>query len=84
MVVVSFYLNRRFFPTPYPVRRIAEYVVLALLIYGASVLVDRQGAPAVVRYAINLVLLAAYTLYAVRRERIDVKGLLRSVLHRGR
>ena len=84
MVVVSFYLNRRFFPTPYPVRRIAEYVVLALLIYEASVLVDRQGAPAVVRYAINLVLLAAYTLYAVRRERIDVKGLLRSVLHRGR
>ncbi len=84
MVVVSFYLNRRFFPTPYPVRRIAEYVVLALLIYGASVLVDRQGAPAVARYAINLVLLAAYTLYAVRRERIDVKGLLRSVLHRGR
>ena len=84
MVAVSYYLNRRFFPTPYPVRRIAEYVLLALLVYGVSVFMDRSVCSAVARYAINLLLLAGYTCYAVRRERIDVKGLIRSILHRGR
>ncbi len=34
-------------------------------------------------YAFNILLFAFYAAYLVRRERIDVRALLRSVLKRG-
>ena len=47
MVAVSFWLNRRFYPMPYQTGRILGYVALALVLYGVSVVVDDQVAPAV-------------------------------------
>ena len=81
MVVVSLWLNRRYFPTPYDFRRIAEYVVIGVAFYFASEWLLRYGEPTtVVRYGVNVVLVAAYLLFAVWREKIDVGGLVRSVL----
>ena len=83
MVVVSLWLNRRYFPTPYDFRRIAEYVVIGVAFYFASEWLLLYGEPTtVVRYGVNVVLVAAYLLFAVWREKIDVGGLVRSVILR--
>ena len=81
MVVVSYYLNRRYFPTPYDVRRIAEYVVLgvALFFVSEALLPHVSG---VVEYAMNIVIFLLFVAYAVWREKIDVRALMRSALRR--
>lgn len=83
MVAVSFYLNRRFYPTPYPVRRIAELVAVALGAYFLSGLFARRVPLTGWQYVFNLTLLAGYLGYVVRRERIDVGALMRAVFKRG-
>ena len=81
MVAVSYYLNRRYFPTPYDVRRIAEYVVLgvALFFVSEALLPHVSG---VVEYAMNIVIFLLFVAYAVWREKIDVRALMRSALRR--
>ena len=83
MVAVSWWLNRRFFPTPYDWRRIGEYVVVALaLFFGAEALdgaIDNKW----ITYTFHTVFFAGYLAYAVRRERIDLGAMVRSVLRRG-
>ena len=68
---------------PYQTGRILGYVALALALYGASVVVDEHVAPAVPRYVCYAALLLLYFYYAVRREKIDLRALVRSVMHRG-
>ncbi len=79
MVVVSYALNRKLFPTPYPLARIGEYVGLALLIYGASIAIGDIG-PAT--YAVSAMLLSLYALFAIKREKIDINSLIKSILRR--
>ncbi|MFR9527736.1 MAG: polysaccharide biosynthesis C-terminal domain-containing protein [Rikenellaceae bacterium] len=79
MVVVSYSLNRRLFPTPYPLRRIGEYVGLALALYALSVWMDPHVG-GVWLYVINALILSLYVFYAVVREKIDVVGLVCSML----
>ena len=81
MVVVSYYLNRRFFPTPYDVRRIAEYVVLgvALFFVSEALLPYVSG---VVEYGMNIIIFSLFVAYAVWREGIDVRALAGSALRR--
>ena len=81
MVGVSWWLNRRFFPTPYDLRRIAEYVALGVTLFLASEAFIRTAEPAAtLLFAVNVVLFTAFVAFAVWREKIDVKGLVRSVL----
>jgi O-antigen/teichoic acid export membrane protein len=81
MVGVSYYLNRRYFPTPYDVRRIVEYVVLGIALFGLSeALLPYVGE--VVRYGVNILIFASFVAYAVWREKIDVKAMLRTALRR--
>ena len=83
MVVVSLWLNRRYFPTPYDFGRIAEYVVAGVALYLASEALLHYGSPTVVvRYGVNVMLFVAFVVFAVWREKIDVGGLLRSVMRK--
>ena len=68
MVGVSYYLNRRYFPTPYDLGRIAQYVALALGLYFVSEMTVGQNDNMVLRYGVNIGLLAVYGAYAVWRE----------------
>ena len=80
MVAVSWWLNRRFFPTPYDWRRIGEYVVTALAVFFVC---ERAGAITGniwLSYTFNIVAFAGYAAYLVRREHIDLKAMLRSAL----
>lgn len=82
MVAVSWWLNRRFYPTPYNWRRIGEYVAVALTAFFAAEGVTAVAGNMLVAYAFNIVIFAAYALYLVRRERIDVGAMIRAVLRR--
>ena len=80
MVVVSYRLCQRHSPTPYDLRRIFLYVAVAALLWGGSLLTAELQP--IAKYLINGALLALFVAFAVRRERINVGGLLRSVLRR--
>ena len=81
MVAVSWWLNRRFFPTPYDFKRIAEYVVLGVALFFVSEGFIRVAEPSVVvLLGVNAMLFATFVAYAVWREKIDLKGLIRSIL----
>ena len=82
MVAVSWWLNRRFYPTPYDWRRIGEYVAAALAVFAMCEAVTACGGNKLIAYAFNIVLFAAYALYLVRRERIDVSALVKAALKR--
>ena len=82
MVVVSWWLNRRYFPTPYAWGRMGEYVVTALVTFGAAEGVAAAADNMFISYTFNIMALAAYVTYLVRRERIDVGAMVRSVLKR--
>ena len=82
MVAVSWWLNRRFYPTPYDWRRIGEYVAAALAVFAVCEAVTACGGNKLIAYAFNIVLFAAYVLYLVRRERIDVAALVKAALKR--
>ena len=80
MVAVSIVLNRLYYPTPYAFGRMAEYVVVALVLFvvGEAVVFDEVYA----RYTFGGLLFVIYLIYAVWREKIDVKGLVRSMIKR--
>ncbi len=82
MVAVSYYLNCRFFPTPYDLRRIGEYIALGLGLFGLSEVIYPLLGGEMLKYLVNVALLSIYLVYAVRREKIDLNGLLNSVLRR--
>ncbi len=82
MVLVSYALMRRYFPVPYDLKRIGEFVGVALLLF---VVAERAAAllPSTVgSYALNTLLIAGYVAYLVRREGIDVKGMVKALLRR--
>ncbi len=82
MVAVSWWLNRRCFPTPYDWPRIGEYAAAALAVFFLCEGVLRVAGCAAVGYAFDCVMFAAYLAYVVRRERIDVGALVRAALKR--
>ena len=83
MVAMSYYLMRRYYPVQYDVRRIAEYVVAGVALYLAAEVFAEQCQPrAVVQYGVNVVLMVAYFAYAVWREKIDLKAMVRAILKR--
>lgn len=75
MLLLSYGLNRRYFPTPYNLRRIGEYFLLGALLYGVTFLTGSWSLWP--KYALYTVLLAGFGLYGLRREGISPAELLR-------
>ena len=83
MVAVSWWLNRRYFPTPYDWRRMGEFTAVALvLFYGCEALYARIE-NITISYSFNIVAFGAYLAYLVLREKIDLRAMLRAALKRG-
>ncbi|MBR4995401.1 MAG: lipopolysaccharide biosynthesis protein [Alistipes sp.] len=79
MVAVSYYLNRRYFPTPYDIGRIVGYVALALALYFASELTVGDCPNMVLRYGVNIALLALYGGYAIWREGVIARLKIKKI-----
>ena len=82
MVAISYWLNRRYFPTPYDLPRMGEFVAVGGAIYVASEAFTHYVGDSLASFGVNVVLFSLFVLYAVRREKIDVGGLLRAILRR--
>ena len=83
MVAVSWWLNRRFFPTPYAWGRIGEYVITALAVFFTCEAFAATAGNKAAGYAFNIVAFVSYAAYLVRRERIDLGAMVRAALRRG-
>ncbi len=83
MVAVSYSLNRRHYPVPYDLRRIGTYAALGAAVYlAASALSAFSGVNLWLGYFVNIALIAIFAVYVLRREKIDVRGLVSSILKR--
>ena len=82
MVALSYYFNRKHFPTPYDLRRIGGYFLLGGGCYALGFLSIEL--PVMAKYCVNLLLVSLFALYVVRRERIDVAGVFKSIIKRVR
>ncbi|MDD3108358.1 MAG: oligosaccharide flippase family protein [Alistipes sp.] len=80
MVLLSYYLCRRHYPIPYDLRRIGSYFLWGGVAYGLSLL--SRELPVGLHYGCNLLLLAGFIGYVLYIEKIDLRGVLRAVLHR--
>ena len=80
MVAVSLTMNRLCYPTPYEFGRIAEYVVLALLLFFVAELLGVESI--IVKYTVSTAVLVTYMAYVVHREKIDVKAFVKAILRR--
>lgn len=78
MVAISYYLNRKYFPTPYDLRRLGEYALLGALLFCFGYL--SAELPIVLKYLCNLALLTIFVLYAIKREQIEVWRLVKSIV----
>ncbi|MFR9566146.1 MAG: oligosaccharide flippase family protein [Rikenellaceae bacterium] len=83
MCAVSYYLCMRHYPTPYNIRRIVEYVALALLLYaGCEYIAEHHTLDILTSSAISVVAITIYSLFAIWHEKIDVVAMLRSIIKR--
>ena len=78
MVVWSYALCRRHYPIPYDLRRIGEYFAVTVAIYAASEY-GLQPLGESIHLVGNIVLFTAAICFAIWREKIDIKALMRAV-----
>ena len=79
MVVWSYTLCRKHYPIPYDLKRMGEYVMLTAAIYCTSEYAF-SGVDDNMHTALNVLLFMVAIAYAVWREKIDVKGLVRAAI----
>lgn len=79
MVVWSYTLCRKHYPIPYDLKRMGEYVVLTAAIYCTAEYAF-SGVDDNMHTALNVLLFMVAIAYAVWREKIDVKGLVRATI----
>ena len=79
MVVWSYMLCRKYYPMPYDLRRIGEYVALTALLYLFSELALPHLGHGL-WLGLNVVLFSTMLLYAIWREKIDVVALAKAAL----
>ena len=82
MVAVSIVLNRIYYPTPYKFGRMLEYVVLALAIFFVAEQFELQNVW--LHYTVSTLFIVIYLAYAVWREKIDVRAMVKHFLRRGK
>ena len=71
MVAVSYGLCRKYFPIPYNLKRIGLYCVLGATLYGVGMLAN-EHLPRVVSAAVDLLLLAGFAIFVLKKEKIKI------------
>lgn len=84
MVAVSFALTRKFYPVPYELGRIGEYVAVALGCFFVGEALSRSMGSPLITFSSATLLVGLYAAYLVWREKIDLGALMRSILKRKR
>ena len=80
MVVSSWLFSRKRYPIPYDLRRIGEYLLVGGVLYGVGRLCD--GQIGVVRYSVSAAAVLLFGVYALRREKIDPRAMIKAIIKR--
>lgn len=75
MVVLSLWLNQRYYPIKYQFGRIALYLAVGGGLYVASL--SYIDAAAFVKYPLSIVLIISFIAFAMRLEKINLRTILR-------
>jgi len=81
MVVVTYFVGRKYYPVPYPVKKILTYLTIMLLLFGAKTGVDSitAGWSHASRFGVRVtsatVLMGFFLLLVARVERAELKGM---------
>ena len=66
-MVLSYFFGQKYYPIKYPLKSIAVYVVLALLLF-AGMTWSNEKLPMAASLGVNTVLLIVYAVYVVRHD----------------
>ncbi len=75
MMVISYFLGRKFYPVPYNLRRIGTYFSIVIVLYIVSLFSSSQ--PFLIRYTINTILLMVFLFSVYKKEKYQLKGLFK-------
>lgn len=83
MAAISFGLGQKYYPVPYPTRRIASYLALALTAYFSSELIrENFDLSTPLRLLTNTAIFIGYLFILYKMEEKEVKPLLNQVKNR--
>ena len=68
ITLLSYFIGQRKYPIRYDVRGMAVYLLLAGVLYAASVGIGQAGLPVAVRLLLNTVLLLLFVVYLVKKD----------------
>lgn len=80
MVIFSYVLNRKYCPVPYDLPRIGTYFLFGAALYGIGVACIHL--PLWPRYLICFALVVIFALCSLKKEHIDLTGILRRMVAR--
>jgi len=81
MVVVSYFVGRKYYPIPYPVKKILTYLTVMLLLFFLKVGIDRltKGLSHVpqlsIRFVSATVLMGLFLVLVLKVEKAELKGI---------
>jgi O-antigen/teichoic acid export membrane protein len=75
MMVVSYFLGQKYYPVPYPVKRILTYFLIAFVIYFISIYTNTLAMA--LKYLINTILLFAFFASVFMLEKSELKSLFK-------
>lgn len=75
MMIVSYKLGQRYFPVPYPWKKMIAYVVICILIFGLHQLVRYFSPSVLLTHITGLILLAGFGLFILKIERKEFQKL---------
>lgn len=74
MMVISYFLGKKYFPIPYDLKRIGVYFSIALGLYLISSITS--GKPVFIHYSVNTVLFGLFLFSVYKLEKISFRNIL--------
>lgn len=75
MVIISYFMGKKFYPVPYDLKRIGIYFLVAISLYALSVYTSGLGD--VLKYGLNTILMGIFFASVYHFEKNEVRKLLR-------
>jgi O-antigen/teichoic acid export membrane protein len=75
VLTISYFLGNKYYPVPYPLKRIATYFGIALILYFVSLLFTHFQP--VVKYFAGIVFIAVFAGFVYLFEKKELKGLFK-------
>lgn len=78
IMVASWLIGRKYYPLPYPIRRIGFYTLLAAALWGVGHFIPKLWDSMALTYILRTLLLIIYAGIVLRRENLPIPGLRRA------